>query len=349
MLDRIGVFNLINNNHVFKEIRACFFIVDPELRIHYLNYDYLGENNLQCPGDFLKCSNAVASAKEGGCGCHKHCRNCNFRSLVESCFETNERTSGKASLMLATGQELDLLTTATPISIEGQPYAIVLIEDITDQKQHLMLQRVFFHDLLNLSGTLNTILDCIDTERPEDSIDLIRGISTELMDEIYAQRDIIYANNGILKLEQSTFKAVEVINFAKDYISKVEKNLFGVNMVFNSSLADEEITSDKALVNRVILNMVKNACEASSAGQTVSVNAGSTEKSIIFSVHNPAVMSDEIKSKVFISGNTTKGMGHGLGTYSMKLIGESYLKGKVSFTSEEPDGTEFFFEISRSK
>ena len=349
MLDKVGVFNLINKNHVFKEIRSFFIIVDPELRIHYLNYDYLGDKDLLCPGDFLKCSNAVSAANNGGCGCHKHCQNCNLRNLVESSFKANEKMSGKASLLLSSGQELDLYAISTPITIEEKPYSIVLLEDITDQKQHLMLQRVFFHDLLNLSGTLNTILDCIDTENPEDSIDLIRGISTELMDEIYAQRDIIYANNGILKLEPTTFKAVEVVNFAKDYISKVEKNLFGVNMVFNSSLADEEITSDKALVNRVILNMVKNACEASTAGQTVTVKASATEKSVIFSVHNPAVMADDIKSKVFISGNTTKGMGHGLGTYSMKLIGENYLNGKVWFTSEEPDGTEFFFEIIRTK
>ena len=35
----------------------------------------------------------------------------------------------------------------------------------------------------------------------------------------------------------------------------------------------------------------------------------------------------------------------GLGTYSMKLFGEKYLKGKVWFESSKEKGTIFFIEI----
>jgi sensor histidine kinase regulating citrate/malate metabolism len=38
---------------------------------------------------------------------------------------------------------------------------------------------------------------------------------------------------------------------------------------------------------------------------------------------------------------STKGSGHGLGTYSIKLITEKYLQGRVSFVSNREEGTRF--------
>ena len=64
-----------------------------------------------------------------------------------------------------------------------------------------------------------------------------------------------------------------------------------------------------------------------------------------FAVHNAAVMTDEVRSKIFVQGYTTKSTGYGLGTFSMKIIGENYLGGKVSFVSEPGSGTEFSFEL----
>jgi len=44
---------------------------------------------------------------------------------------------------------------------------------------------------------------------------------------------------------------------------------------------------------------------------------------------------------VFQRSFSTKGKGRGLGTYSIKLLTERYLKGTASFTSTETDGTTF--------
>ena len=69
----------------------------------------------------------------------------------------------------------------------------------------------------------------------------------------------------------------------------------------------------------------------------------------IFAVHNDAVIPAKQQQRIFIYGNSSKGEGRGLGTYSMKLIGETYLHGRVWFKSEEGFGTEFYFEIDRAK
>jgi signal transduction histidine kinase len=57
-------------------------------------------------------------------------------------------------------------------------------------------------------------------------------------------------------------------------------------------------------------------------------------------------MPERVQLQVFQRSFTTKGgTGRGLGTHSMKLIGERYLKGKVSFASREPDGTTFTLAV----
>jgi len=63
-----------------------------------------------------------------------------------------------------------------------------------------------------------------------------------------------------------------------------------------------------------------------------------------FTVHNPGEMPQEASLQVFQRSFSTKGTGRGLGTYSMKLLSEQYLQGKVGFSSTPEEGTLFFAE-----
>ena len=56
-------------------------------------------------------------------------------------------------------------------------------------------------------------------------------------------------------------------------------------------------------------------------------------------------MTREVQLGVFQRSLSTKGSGRGLGTYSMKLLTERYLKGHVSFTSTASGGTTFTIRI----
>jgi sensor histidine kinase regulating citrate/malate metabolism len=52
--------------------------------------------------------------------------------------------------------------------------------------------------------------------------------------------------------------------------------------------------------------------------------------------------------RIFQRNYSTKSdSGRGLGTYSMKLFGETYLGGKVDFTSSESEGTTFHLRLPK--
>lgn len=114
------------------------------------------------------------------------------------------------------------------------------------------------------------------------------------------------------------------------------------------AVLDATIVSDGAILRRIIGNLVKNALEASALGGTVTLSAAREGEGVVFVVHNAEVMTEEVQLQLFQRSFSTKSSeGRGIGTYSVKLFGERYLKGKVEFTSSAPAGTTFRFTVPR--
>ena len=67
---------------------------------------------------------------------------------------------------------------------------------------------------------------------------------------------------------------------------------------------------------------------------------------LTLSVHNEGVIPQPIQLQIFQRSFSTKsGDGRGVGTYSVKLLAERYLKGDVQFVSNERLGTLFVIVI----
>jgi hypothetical protein len=108
------------------------------------------------------------------------------------------------------------------------------------------------------------------------------------------------------------------------------------------------ITTDPRLLGRVLGNMVKNALEAIPQGQTVTIRCLEQGDSLVFSVNNPGVMPEDVQRQVFQRSFSTKSKsGRGIGTHSIKLLGERYLDGKVGFTSDPAEGTTFSIRLRK--
>jgi len=85
--------------------------------------------------------------------------------------------------------------------------------------------------------------------------------------------------------------------------------------------------------------MVKNGLEADQG--PVVLNARSLDGGVVFEVRNQGLVPIEHRDRIFRRAYSTKGVGRGLGCYSMKLFGEGILGGRVWFTSEPGEGTTF--------
>jgi len=88
--------------------------------------------------------------------------------------------------------------------------------------------------------------------------------------------------------------------------------------------------------------LLNNAQEASRPEDKIQLGGREISKdNVSFFVRNPQVMSADVRLQIFKRSFSTKGSGRGIGTYSVKLLAENYLKGSASFLSNVEEGTEF--------
>lgn len=106
-------------------------------------------------------------------------------------------------------------------------------------------------------------------------------------------------------------------------------------------VVDVELVTDVNLIRRVLSNMLKNALEAVSVGEVVTMGCQMVGKQVQFWVHNPGYIPREVQLQLFQRSFSTKGARRGLGTYSMRLLSERYLQGAVTFSSSSEFGTRF--------
>jgi hypothetical protein len=70
---------------------------------------------------------------------------------------------------------------------------------------------------------------------------------------------------------------------------------------------------------------VKNAIEGSAPGELVTTGWRRDSDRVVFHVHNPTYIPENIRLQMFSRSFSTKGAGRDLGTYSVMLLAEKYL------------------------
>jgi signal transduction histidine kinase len=137
-------------------------------------------------------------------------------------------------------------------------------------------------------------------------------------------------------LHSTTFLR-DIINFYKNHEVATSRQIR-----LDSNAHDVNFTSDETLLSRVLGNMLKNALEASSPGQTVTLGCTTRANTLEFWVTNPDYIPRPVQLQLFQRSFTTKGPGRGLGSYCIKLLSERYLQGDVRFTTSARAGTTFY-------
>lgn len=305
------------------------------------------------PGEVFECVHAEAGPD--GCGTDWHCAAC---GAVEAILESG-RVRGQVTRecrMTVKAPEgfvaMDLRATATLVEVEGERFTVCSIDDVGDEKRLHVLQRMFFHDVLNTAGGIRGYAQVLQeglSTGPDAQRDLARmaQLTDDLIELVHSQRDLVGAEGNRLEVRAEPLRTRE---FAATLVA-----LYGSHSVAaGRSLVlgpiwDGQLVTDRRLLGRVLGNLVKNALEATLPGGTVTLACADLGPEVQFSVHNPGVMPPEVQLQVFQRSFSTKeGTGRGIGLYSAKLFGERYLGGKIDFVSREPEGTTFRVTLSKA-
>ena len=340
--------NEILNNFLSK-IPAVFIIVNKQRQIIYMNEGALEFTGLeevapavgQRPGELIGCIHSTE--EEGGCGTSIACTYCGAVNTVLAAQKGKSAVEDCRLILGPDKEAYDLRIWASPLEINGENFTAITIQDIHHEKRRAILERIFFHDILNtISGLLGTIEilrkygDQIDQNEFLEKADLI---TKKLIEEIQSQRILVEAENKSLTLSLQSFNSIDFLNemivfyandeIAKDKHIKIDKNSESI-----------EITSDRTILRRIIANLIKNAYEATPRGSTITLGCNVFNDKIEFWVHNPEYIPQDVQMQIFQRSFSTKGSNRGIGTYSMKLL-SSFLEGDVNFSSIKEKGTIF--------
>ncbi len=306
----------------------------------------------QRPGEAINCIHA--HEMPAGCGTSQFCVECGAVQALRASREqhTVETRECRISITGADGGEsaLDLRVTASPFDLDGEPLTLFAVQDIADEKRRHALERIFFHDVLNTANGIDGVarlLPSIDDRATLAELGmLLRASSSQLIQEIVSQRDLLSAERGELPVERKAVAAGALLDSLHRLYS-TSILLDGRRFLRKEQHAPWMVDTDQVLALRCLGNLVKNAIEATSPGGEVAIWADRAAGCVRFRVRNPGVMAQSVQLQMFHRSFSTKApRGRGIGTYSVKLLAERYLGGSVSFeSSNEAGGTIFTLEL----
>lgn len=354
---------ILASNILFREIFGAMggigVIADRNRQIIYANEGLLSllgdksmESILGCRmGEAIYC---VHSKEEPyGCGTSKSCAYC---GLVNA-FLDSQKTGSKSTkeCRISTKKEgkyisWDLNVTVMPIVLSDNTFYVVSIIDISDEKRRLTLEKIFFHDIINSAGGLNGLLTILkEVSNPEESrelIDLSEEASRDIIEEILLHKQIKAAENGDLQVKIESVNTLEILDSSIRKIKSHDALKDKIISVAGDSY-DINFKTDRILLQRILINLIKNAFEATTTNGSVIAGVKEAGDKIRFWIRNEEVMPAEIQMQIFQRSFSTKGSDRGIGTYSIKLLAENYLNGKADFISNETEGTIFWVDLNK--
>lgn len=343
--------------HLLDAIPSLLLILNENRQIVYGNrtlLDLIGARSEAFvhgfrPGEVLHCVNA--GREPGGCGTSDGCSACGMVAAVLTSLAGKKDVRECRFLRCREGktEALDLLVWATPLEYAGERFSVFALSDISHEKRRRALEKIFFHDVLNVVGSIKGFAELLREYDPADRRDIyemIHSAAEQSIDEIEAQRTLSAAETGELKVRPAP---LELASFLGQIVDTYRHHAVGKGrtLEWDGAVPEILIVTDRVLLGRILGNMIKNALEACRSGDSVKVGCRSRGGSVEISVRNPGVIPPEVRHEIFQRSFTTKGRGRGLGTYSMKLLSE-YLHGEVSFVTDEKEGTTFRIRLPRS-
>jgi signal transduction histidine kinase len=299
------------------------------------------------PGEAFGCVHAAET--EGGCGTTEFCQTCGAVQAILAAQRGSPEVKECRIAIEDSGDALDLKVSTVPFDYQGEQFTVCSLQDISHEKRRRALERTFFHDVLNTAGGLRGFVELLLESEPEEVPEVagtVNKISRQLIDEIEAQRSLLAAESNQLSVNLVELDTKEMLEelavvYRRHEVAKDKK------IEIAADCASATFRSDQTLLQRILGNMLKNALEATSAEEKVTLGARGDGNRMELWVQNPTFMPREVQLQVFNRSFSTKGAGRGIGTYSMRLLASKYLGGSVDFTTSEADGTTFRVRLSR--
>lgn len=337
---------------LLHSISGLLAVLDKHRQIIALNDSFMQMLGIDDPakalglrlGEAVQCIHA--NDDPAGCGTTKFCSTCGAAIAIVSSLRQDKPVEKICALSAKRGGEdvdIALLVKAHPIKIDKNIFLLLFMQDITNQQQRAALERTFFHDVNNMLTMLVGASELLVLKEPSELAKTVHQASQRLTKEVDIQRCLSESesyNYLPVWLELTTGQILEELHsFFANHPTAIGKK---INI--SKGYPVVSIKTDSSLLLRILCNMIINALEASAENGEVKIWTEHKGDFLSFCVWNDQEIPQDVANRIFQRNFSTKEQpGRGIGTYSMKLLGEKILGGQVSFTTSQTEGTIFRF------
>ena len=246
-------------------------------------------------GDLVQCVNAHDGPD--GCGSGPACQLCGGAQVVGAALESDAPAGGEGRIRTyreIDGGALELDVVASPVTTADAELVVVAMHDKSAEKRRAVLERVFFHDVLNIASGIQAVAQILahgegDPGGDEECKRDLWRMSEQLAEEISVQRQLLAAERGEL---QPALSLVNVREMLESVAELYRHHTVARDRELRVGAAPEYqlgISTDATLLRRVLGNLVKNALEASRPGEVVAIEAEDIGGQTVFRVTNPEI------------------------------------------------------------
>lgn len=219
-------------------------------------------------------------------------------------------------------------------------------EDVTD---HVRLEKlkedvdsIMRHDLLSPLAAIQLILDTLlEADNLTDEQKKVCGMTADAIYQMLAQ---VNAYMAIYKMETGKYCAdpepvdlVTVLSHVRMELAPIQQSQ-GVEIVISDNYEHFVVLGQESLFHTMLVNLLRNALEASPPGSRVVVTFSGTDRKRL-SIRNQGAVPESVRETFFEKYVTAgKPGGTGLGTYSARMLAESQ-GARIELDHSEPDVT----------
>ncbi|MFC4766842.1 PAS domain-containing sensor histidine kinase [Effusibacillus consociatus] len=201
------------------------------------------------------------------------------------------------------------------------------------------------HEVRNPLTSIKGFLQLLSKGQPDP--DKLQMYVQVMMEELERAHGIITEYLNLSRKNLDTQQPTSLLKLLDDIriLMESEAVLRGVNLHFY--LTDETILCDQTKIKQVIINLVRNALEATARGGsvTVSIRISQAERTVVIQVADTGCgIADETLPHIFTPFYTTKKGGTGLGLPVCKQIIEEH-GGTIQASSKEGEGSTFTIHL----
>jgi len=204
------------------------------------------------------------------------------------------------------------------------------------------------HELANPLNGMSLTIQLLEQRlisQPSPPNDQVKATIKRLKDQISRLNQLAGQFHTMSRKEKYDLRPTEITGLIEDIIKDEESHFAELSIQVNRSIptALPVVDVDRDKIKQVLLNLIKNAAEAMPAGGTITIDASTTENTVLVEITDTGT-GIALDVDPFEPFTTTKKDGTGLGLVIVRQILTAH-RGKISYRSRPGEGTTFRIEL----